>query len=156
MTVRSSGPAVRVSWATPVAAVAGSTLAAIGFAVAAVASRADPAGALLLGVAAAVAAANAVLGWVRRPRLSVVDDGPSGTAAQLRIRDLRGSHGYARDDLERVRVLRYPRLGRRIPMLEIEVREPERLVVLSWWDLGTHPDDVLDALTVHGLVPTAH
>ncbi|WP_229675871.1 PH domain-containing protein [Hoyosella rhizosphaerae] len=46
-----------------------------------------------------------------------------------------------------VRVLRYPRLGRRVPMLEIELNEPEdRLIILSRWDLGTEPDQVADIL----------
>jgi hypothetical protein len=26
-------------------------------------------------------------------------------------------------------------------------------VIFGRWDLGTHPQDVLDVLTVHGLVP---
>ena len=40
-------------------------------------------------------------------------------------------------------------------MLEIDVRTAdgtERLLIFGRWDLGTNPEDVFDALTVHRLV----
>ncbi|CAM2911014.1 PH domain-containing protein [Skermania piniformis] len=134
------------------AALVATTLGAVVFVVAAVLTRADPAGALLLTVAALGTTVVAALGWLRRPRLAVYD-GPDGTA-DLAVRELRGTSRFGRAELAYVRVSRYPRLGRRIPLLEIELRESDRLLVFGRWDLGADPAEVLDALTVHGLVPT--
>ncbi len=56
----------------------------------------------------------------------------------------------------RVRIVAYPRLGRRVPMLEIDVRDPrgdEQLLIFGRWDLGTDPRTVYDALAVRGLAP---
>lgn len=96
----------------------------------------------------------ALLGGRQRPKLAIVPDGPASALAATR---LTGRRVYGRDDIERVRIVPYPRLGRRVPMLEIDAVDPdgtERLLIFGRWDLGVDPVVVFEALAVHGLVPT--
>ncbi|HEY5858150.1 MAG TPA: PH domain-containing protein [Aldersonia sp.] len=142
----------RLEWATPLGPLVAVAVGGVCLAVAAVAVGNEPAGRLLIGVAAVGLLVIAVLGFVQRPRLAIV----VGPQPALAIRRLRGTTVHRRADLERVRVVRYPRLGRRVPMLEIDARTGDgdtRLAIFSRWDLGTNPESVFETLADHGLVP---
>ncbi|PSR68101.1 hypothetical protein C8258_12765 [Nocardia sp. MDA0666] len=146
----SSEPAPRLEWSTPAPALAAVSLGGVALAVAA-AFASDAPSRLLIGLAAALLLCLAGLGFRQRPRLTVVP----GKPAQLVIRGLLGPVGYGPDQILRARVVGFRRLGRSIPNLELDVdhKGEERLVIFGRWDLGTHPQDVLDVMSVHGLVP---
>ena len=135
------------AWSTPVAAVVALGVGAAVLAAAAVATTGDPAGRTLIGLAALAALALAVVAAVQRPKLSVDGD-------VLRIRTLRGAREYGRDDVLSLRLVPYPRLGRRVPMLEMDVTDgdDERLVIFGRWDLGSDPRTVFDTLELRGWV----
>ena len=142
----------QLQWSTKPAAV---TALAVGGAVLAVAAAvvvADAAGQVLVGFAAIVALATAALALRQRPRLAVLPD-----SAGIAVTRLTGRRKYTRPELQRVRLVDYPRLGRRVPMLEIDTRDPhsgsEQLMIFGRWDLGADPRDVYDALASRGLAP---
>lgn len=145
-----TGPAPRLEWSTPAAALVVVALGGIAFAVAAIVASDGPSR-LLIGLAAVLLLCLAALGLRQRPRLSVIPGAP----ARLVIRGLLGPVGYEPDQILRARVMSFRRLGRSIPNLELDVdhKGEERLLIFGRWDLGTHPQDVLDVMTVHGLVP---
>ncbi|OZD07066.1 hypothetical protein CH275_07725 [Rhodococcus sp. 06-235-1A] len=138
-------------WATPVVAivalVAGGTTLATGAAL----TSTDAAGTFLVGLAAVGMWVIAALAAAQRPRLAITADG------SLVMKRLSGIRTYSRTDIVRVQIVRYPRLGRRVPMLELDIHPPgeddDRLIIFGRWDLGTDPRDVFDALDIHGLVP---
>ncbi|WP_433685955.1 PH domain-containing protein [Nocardia sp. CA-119907] len=104
---------------------------------------------LLIGLAAVGLLALAGLGFRQRPRLSIA----SGPEPRLVVRTLTGPTEYRRDQILRARVVGYRRLGRKNPMLEIDVEHEgdERLLIFGRWDLGTSPDEVFETLVAHGL-----
>lgn len=141
-----------LAWSTPTPALVATGLGGIVLAAAAVAAPSDPAGRLLIGLAALGLFAVTALGLRQRPRLAVLDGGGG-----IAVAGIRGRREYDRADLARVRIVRYPRLGRRVPMLEIDVRPAgaadDKLMIFGRWDLGTDPTDVFDALVGQRLVP---
>lgn len=136
------------AWATPRVAVAALGVGAVALGVAAVATSSDPAGRLLISLAAVAALSLALLAAVQRPKLSVDAD-------VMTVKTLRGRRTYRRDDVITVRLVPYPRLGRRVPMLEMDVRDgdDERLLIFGRWDLGEDPRAVFDTLELRGWVP---
>ena len=56
----------------------------------------------------------------------------------------------ARDDIAKIRITEFRRIGRKVRLLEIDTVADDRLLVFTRWDLGTDPLDVLDALTDAG------
>lgn len=114
----------------------------------------EPAGRFLLALAVIGLFVMGGLALRQRPRLAVIDN--AGTKS-IAVQRLRARHTFTREQIDRVRLVRYPRLGRRVPMLEIDIvdrpTDTEKLLIFGRWDLGTTPEDVLDVLTVHGLVP---
>ncbi|WP_433757896.1 PH domain-containing protein [Nocardia sp. CA-135398] len=104
---------------------------------------------LLIGLAAVGLLALAGLGFRQRPRLSIIAD----PQPRLVVRTLTGPTEYTRDQIMRARVVGYRRLGRKNPMLEIDVEQhgDERLLIFGRWDLGTSPDEVFESLVAHGL-----
>ncbi|MBT0567725.1 PH domain-containing protein [Williamsia sp. CHRR-6] len=107
-------------------------------------SGADPAGVVIMGLAGLLLLGMGAAGLYVRPRLAIVDEG-------LALRSLRGTRVYTIGEIVRIRVVSFPRFGRSVPSLEIDVVEPdtpddERLLVLGRWDLGAHPLAVADAL----------
>lgn len=118
---------------------------------AALVSGPDPAGILLMLIAAVLLLVLGGIGLWVRPRLAVVD------GSTLAVRTLTGgTRRYAFDEVRRAEVISYPRLGRRVPHLEFDItdadaHEGERLIIFGRWDLGTSPLDVADALTSAGL-----
>lgn len=118
---------------------------------AALVSGPDPAGILLMLIAAVLLLVLGGIGLWVRPRLAVID------GSTLAVRTLTGgTRRYAFDEVRRAEVISYPRLGRRVPHLEFDItdadaHEGERLIIFGRWDLGTSPLDVADALTAAGL-----
>lgn len=133
----------RLAWTTPTPALIAVTGGGIILAVAAVLAD-DGASRLLIGLAAVGLLVLAGLGFRQRPRLSVVP----GADPRMVVRNLLGADEYTRDQIIRARVVSYRRLGRKMPMLEIDVDRhgTERLLIFGRWDLGTRPDDVYDEL----------
>ena len=92
--------------------------------------------------------AMALFGSIARPRLSVDNE-------RVAVRSLTGTQTWPWRQVSRVRVVRHRRLGRDIPMLELDVldnddRDPlpgQRLIVLGRLDLNADPEDVLE--TIH-------
>jgi len=147
--VTPESPQQRLAWATPTSALYAVSVGAVILAGAAVLSN-DNAGRFLIALAALGLAGLAILGFRQRPRLAIVP----GPSPRLVIRNLAGPTEYTPNQLVRVRMVGYRRLGRKMPMLEIDVRDQdgaERLLIFGRWDLGTHPEDVFDALLAHGL-----
>lgn len=140
-----------LAWTTPLPALIAAAGGGVALAVAAVLTTELP-GKFMLGVAAVVLLGLAALGMRQRPRLSVVP----GENPRLVLRTLTGVTEYTRDQILRARVVGYRRLGRKSPMLEIDVDHlgSERLLIFGRWDLGTSPEDVYDAvrteLRLHG------
>ncbi|WP_305093231.1 PH domain-containing protein [Prescottella sp. R16] len=140
-------------WSTPTGAVVALAVGGLAMITAALLLRLDAPGLFLAALAAVAMLVLAGLGAVQRPRLAVTDvDGVPALSATR----LRGRRVYRREDLTRVRIVAYPRLGRRVPMLEIDALDPdgtERLLIFGRWDLGVDPTIVFDALAVRGLAP---
>jgi hypothetical protein len=107
----------------------------------------DGAGQFLTIVAALLLLAVAAHAALVRPRLAIL---ASGAVPSLALRTLRARHEYRADQLAAVSVVRYPRFGRRVPMLEIEPQDESRIFILSRWDLGANPLEVADALASAG------
>jgi hypothetical protein len=142
----------QLTWSTPLAALIVAALGGVALAAAAVLST-DPPGRLLVGLGAALLLVLTLIGFRQRPRLAV-RTGTAPAAARLIVRGVLGPVEYSPEQIQRARVVSMPRLGRRVPNLEIDVvdhRGDERLLIFGRWDLGTHPQDVLDALVVHRL-----
>ena len=135
---------IDISWSTPIAALVACAAGGVALVIAAVAVPNDRPGQVLLGAAALGLIVIAGLGFVQRPKLAVLRDG------RLRVNRLTGAQVFTPDAIG-VRVVRYPRLGRRVPMLEIDVHANDRLLVFGRWDLGVAPDDVYDILVDRGL-----
>ncbi|MEV6320455.1 PH domain-containing protein [Nocardia sp. NPDC051787] len=137
----------RIVWTTPTAALVAVTVGGVVLAVAAVFST-DAPSRLLVGLAAVGLLALAGLGLRQRPRLSV----RSGAQPRLVVRTLTGPDEYTRDQIIRARVVGYRRLGRKTPMLELDVQRDgaERLLIFGRWDLGVNPEvvyhDIVEAL----------
>jgi Bacterial PH domain len=100
----------------------------------------DPPGRVLLGAVALLLAAAGLYGSVVRPRLAA---DPTGVT----VRGLTGRHTWTWAEVN-VRLVRTRRLGRDTATLELDADNAEvpALVVLGWLDLGTDPQDVVDAL----------
>lgn len=106
----------------------------------------DPPGRILLGIAAMGLLVFASFSWRARPKLAITDDG-------LVIRGWQRSHTLRPADIKIIRITEFRRIGRKVRLLEIDTAD-DRLHVLSRWDLGTDPLDVLDALTAAGYAGT--
>ena len=138
-------------WSTPPAAIAALIVAGAVLGGTAVFGVHDPAGRVLVGFAAVLVLATVALALRQRPRLEILPD-DTGVAAMR----LTGRREFPRAALKRVRIVEYPRFGRRVPMLEIDAIGPdgtESLLIFGRWDLGTDPRTVHEALAVRGLAP---
>ena len=116
----------------------------------------DAPGRVLAATAMVGLIAAGVFGSLARPRLAVDAEG-------VTVRGLAGSRRWPWRQVRRVRVARHRRLGRDIPMLELDLLDAvdptrpddaaERLVVLGRLDLDADPDDVLDSIQrLRGLI----
>lgn len=102
----------------------------------------DPPGRILSGVAAVGLLTFAAGSWRARPRLAVTPEG-------LVYRGWLNTRTLGRADIDLIRITEFRRWGRKVRLLEIDTRD-DVLLVLSRWDLGTDPLEVLDALTEAG------
>lgn len=80
--------------------------------------------------------------WRARPRLAITPDG-------LAIRGWFRTQLLRHSNIKIIRIDEFRRYGRLVPLLEIETVSGG-LLILSRWDLGTDPVEVLDALTAAG------
>jgi hypothetical protein len=122
-------------------------LAGLLMALACVLIAADPPGRILSAVAALGLLLFAAGSWRARPRLAITSDG-------LIYRGWLRTVTLRRADIELIRITEFRRLGRKVRLLEIETIESQ-LIVLSRWDLGGEPLQVLDALTDAGYAGSA-
>ncbi|WP_174185979.1 PH domain-containing protein [Nocardia barduliensis] len=135
------------AWTTPTAALVAVTVGGIVLAIAAIVTT-EAASRLLVGLAAVGLLGLAGLGFRQRPRLSVV----AGDRPRLVVRTLTGADEYTPGQIVRARVVSYRRLGRKMPMLELDVERDgaERLLIFGRWDLGVNPEivyrELVDAL----------
>jgi hypothetical protein len=102
----------------------------------------DVPGRIFVGIAAVGLVVFASLSWRARPKLAIRDDG-------LVIRGWTRTKLLRRSDIETIRITEFRRLARKMRLLEIDTTD-DRLFVLTRWDLGTDPLNVLDALTAAG------
>ncbi len=132
-------------WGPSIGAIGGVAFAGILMALACATVATDPPGRFLTGVAAAGLLIFAAGSWRGRPRLAIT---PEGLVYRgwLRTQTLR------RSDIETIRITQFRRWGRSVRLLEIDMTAGQ-LIVLSRWDLGGDPLDVLDALTEAGYAP---
>lgn len=144
--VTAADPASRLSWSTPPAALAVCGVGGLVL-VGATFFADDGPGRLLIGLAAIGLLLSTGLGLRQRPRLAV----EPGDPARIVVRGLTGARSYTPEQILRIRVVRYQRLGRRMPMLEMDVDDhgDEKLIIFGRWDLGAHPEDVLEVLRIH-------
>jgi hypothetical protein len=103
----------------------------------------DAPGRILAIIAAAGLILFATLSWRARPKLAISDDG-------LLIRGALREHRLTKPDIKIIRITEFRRIARKVRLLEIDTHD-DRLFVLTRWDLGADPLDVLDALTAAGL-----
>jgi hypothetical protein len=136
-------PVQQTEWSPPAAGVAACGLIGLLMAIAAVTLVTDVAGRILVIIAAAGLLLFATVSWRARPKLAINDGG-------LVIRGALRAHRIARTDIKLIRITEFRRIARKVRLLEIDTTD-DRLFVLTRWDLGTDPLDVLDALTAAGL-----
>ena len=132
-------------WSPPAAGVAGCGIAGLMMAIAAVTLITDPPGRVLAGIAGVGLLTFAILSWRARPKLAINQDG-------LTVAGWWHDRTYRRNEIRSIRITEFRRIARKVRLLEIDTND-DRLVVLTRWDLGTDPIEVLDALTQAGLVP---
>lgn len=150
------------SWATPLPAVIALIVGGFALVIASFLTENDPAGRVLITVGALGLWIIAGLAAYQRPRLWIEENhhghsaGSTPAEDRLSMKRLSGVHTYSRDEISRITLVPYPRLGRRVPMLELNVRHPgeveDRLIIFGRWDLGTSPQNVYDVLEQRGFV----
>jgi hypothetical protein len=129
-------------WAPRTAGIVGCGLAGVVLALAAATLATDRPGQVLAGVAALGLILFAGVSWLARPKLAITSDG-------LLVRGWWRMQLLTRAVIKTIRITEFRRVGRKVRLLEIETTD-DRLLVLSRWDLGVEPLDVLDALTAAG------
>ncbi|CAA0116499.1 Uncharacterised protein [Mycolicibacterium vanbaalenii] len=102
----------------------------------------DPPGRILVGLAAVGLLVFAVMSWRARPKLAIID-------GSLVYRGWWRTRQLGRSDIRLIRITEFRRIGRKVRLLEIDTAD-DRLLVLSRWDLGADPLQVLDSLTEAG------
>ena len=133
----------QTDWSPPALGVAACGVLGLMMATAAVTLVTDAPGRVLSIIAAAGLLLFATLSWRARPKLAISDAG-------LSIRGPLRTHRFERADIKIIRITEFRRIGRKVRLLEIDTND-DQLFVLTRWDLGTDPLDVLDALTAAGL-----
>ena len=132
----------QTEWSPPVPGIAACGIFGLILATGSVTLITDAPGRILVGIAAVGLVVFASLSWRARPKLAIRDDG-------LVIRGWTRTKLLRRSDLETIRITEFRRLARKMRLLEIDTTD-DRLFVLTRWDLGTDPLNVLDALTAAG------
>lgn len=134
----------QTEWAPRPTGIAGCAAAGVMMAILSATLVTDAAGRVLTGGAALGLIVFAGVSWYARPKLAI-------TAAGLVVRGRRRAL-LPRADVKTVRITEFRRIGRKVRLLEIETAD-DRLRVLSRWELGVEPLEVLDALTRAGYGP---
>ncbi|OBG20403.1 PH domain-containing protein [Mycobacterium sp. 852002-51057_SCH5723018] len=132
----------QTQWEPRATAIAGCGVAGVLMAIAGVTLVTDPPGRILAGIAAAGLILFAGLTWRARPKLAITPDG-------LVLRGWFRTQLLQRSDIKIIRISEFRRHGRNVRLLEVETVEGG-LTILSRWDLGTNPLEVLDVLTDFG------
>jgi Bacterial PH domain len=132
----------QTEWAPHPAGIAGCGIGGVLMAIAAVTLVTDPPGRVIAGIAAVGLIVFAGASWRARPKLAITPDG-------LVVRSWLGTQLLRPDVIEIIRISEFRRHARRVRLLEIETVNGG-LLILSRWDLGADPLDVLDALTEAG------
>ncbi|MCV7283754.1 MULTISPECIES: PH domain-containing protein [Mycolicibacterium] len=132
----------QTSWGPPTAGIAGCGIAGLMMAIAAVTLITDPPGRVLAGIAAVGLLTFATFSWRARPKLAISEDG-------LTVRGWSRTRILRRNDVRSIRITEFRRIARKVRLLEIDTAD-DRLLVMTRWDLGTDPLDVLDALKAAG------
>jgi hypothetical protein len=133
----------QTEWGPPTGGIAACGFFGLLMAVAAVTVVTDAPGRALAGIAAVGLLAFASMSWRARPKLAITGDG-------LVVRGWFGTHVLGRQDVAKIRITEFRRIGRKVRLLEIDTADDDRLLVFTRWDLGPDPLDVLDALTTAG------
>ena len=129
-------------WEPRATGIAGCGVVGIVMATACVTVVTDPPGRILTGIAAVGLLLFAGATWRARPKLAITGDG-------LMIRGWFRTQLLRPADIKIIRIIEFNRYGRKVRLLEIETTG-SGMVLLSRWDLGTDPLEVLDALTAAG------
>jgi hypothetical protein len=132
----------QTQWSPSSPGIAACGTAGVVMAIACVTVVTDVPGRLLLGISAVGLILFASAAWRARPKLAITSDG-------LQVRGWWRTQLLRRTDIKIIRITEFRRIGRKIRLLEIDAVDG-RLLILSRWDLGTDPLDVLDALTTAG------
>jgi hypothetical protein len=132
----------QTQWAPSTAGIAGCGIAGIVMAIACVTLVTDVPGRILTGIAGVGLILFASATWRARPKLAITADG-------LVVRGWWRTQLLRRSDIKIIRITEFRRIGRKMRLLEIDTAD-EKLLILSRWDLGTDPLEVLDALTASG------
>ncbi|TPG35110.1 PH domain-containing protein [Mycolicibacterium hodleri] len=133
----------QTEWGPPRGAIVACGAFGVVMAIAAVTLVTDAPGRALATIAAVGLLVFAVMSWRARPKLAITGDG-------LTVRGWFSSHVLGRQDVAKIRITEFRRIGRKVRLLEIDTIPDDRLLVFTRWDLGTDPLDVLDALTKAG------
>ena len=136
-------PVQQTEWSPPALGVAACGVLGLMMATAAVTLVTDAPGRVLSIIAAAGLLLFATLSWRARPKLAIRDGG-------LLIRGPLRTLRLNKADIKIIRITEFRRIGRKVRLLEIDTID-DQLFVLTRWDLGTDPLDVLDVLTAAGL-----
>jgi hypothetical protein len=83
------------------------------------------------------------MSWRARPKLAIAE-------GNLVVGGWFGTRVLRHDEVAKIRITEFRRIGRRVRLLEIDTAPDDQLLVFTRWDLGTDPLDVLDALTDAG------
>src|SRR5882762_9947860 len=129
----------QTEWGPSTAGIAACGLLGLAMAGAVVTVVTDAPGRILGGIAAAGLIAFASMSWRARPKLAITPDG-------LVVRGWLRTQILRRDDIAKIRITEFRRIGRKVHLLEIDTVADDHLLVFTRWDLGTNPLDVLDAL----------
>ncbi|KBT08963.1 PH domain-containing protein [Mycobacterium tuberculosis] len=132
----------QTAWASRTSGIAGCGAGGVVMAIASVTLVTDTPGRVLTGVAALGLILFASATWRARPRLAITPDG-------LAIRGWFRTQLLRHSNIKIIRIDEFRRYGRLVRLLEIETVSGG-LLILSRWDLGTDPVEVLDALTAAG------
>jgi hypothetical protein len=132
----------QTQWSPSSGGIAACGTVGVVMAIACVTAVTDPPARLLLGISAAGLILFASGAWRARPKLAITPDG-------LKIRGWWRTQILQRTDIKIIRITEFRRIGRKVRLLEIDALDG-RFLVLSRWDLGVDPLDVLDALTAAG------
>ncbi|MFV1365325.1 PH domain-containing protein [Mycolicibacterium elephantis] len=132
----------QTEWSPPTLGIAACGVGGLILATLVVTIITDPPGRILGGVAAVGLLAFATMSWRARPKLAIAEHG-------LVFRGWTGARHLRPGDIRRIRITEFNRLARKQRLLEIDTVD-DQLLVLTRWDLGTDPLNVLDALTEAG------